>query len=65
MSKDLFINRVELKAQLVRKNMTASDLAEVLGISRQSLSLRMTEKADFSESEIKTLKEQFGEVIFF
>lgn len=61
----MFVNRNELKAQLVRNNMTASDLAKILGISRQSLSLRMTSKSDFTEKELKVMKDKFGEVIFF
>lgn len=61
----MFVNRTELRAQLVRNNMTASDLAKELSISRQSLSLRMTGKMDFTEKEIKNLKDKFGEVIFF
>ena len=61
----MFVNRNELKAQLVRNNMTASDLAKFLGISRQSLSLRMTSKSDFTEKELKVMKDKFGEVIFF
>lgn len=61
----MFVNRNELKAQLVRNNMTASDLAKILGISRQSLSLRMTSKSDFTEKELKIMKDKFGEVIFF
>ena len=51
----MFVNRNELKAQLVRNNMTASDLAKILGISRQSLSLRMTSKSDFTEKELKVI----------
>lgn len=61
----MFVNRIELKAQLVRNNMTSTDLANYLGIKKQSLSLRMQEKIEFRESEIAKLKDKFGDVIFF
>ncbi len=61
----MFVNRIELKAQLVRNNMTSTDLADFLGIKKQSLSLRMQGKIEFRESEIAKLKDKFGDVIFF
>lgn len=61
----MFVNRNELKAQLVRNNMTSTDLANKLGIKKQSLSLRMQGKIEFRESEIAEMKKLFGNVIFF
>jgi len=61
----MFVNRIELKAQLVTNNMTSTDLADFLGIKKQSLSLRMQGKIEFRESEIAKLKDKFGDVIFF
>ena len=61
----MFVNRNELKAQLVRNNMTSTDLANKLGIKKQSLSLRMQGKIEFRESELAKMKKLFGNVIFF
>ncbi len=61
----MFVNRRELKAQLVRQDMTASDLAKILGISRQAVSVKLNGRSKFSEDEIKVLKDRFGLEIFY
>lgn len=50
-------NTNEFKAALVRKGMTAGDLAEMIGISRQSLSYRMNNIVEFRISEVEKISQ--------
>lgn len=50
-------NTNEFKAALVRKGMTAGDLAELIGISRQSLSYRMNNIVEFRISEVEKISQ--------
>ena len=50
-------NTNKFKAALVRKGMTAGDLAELIGISRQSLSYRMNNIVEFRISEVEKISQ--------
>lgn len=49
------MNRDELRAEIAKKNVTKTKIAEALGISRTGLSLKLSGKHEFKESEIKRL----------
>ena len=61
----MFINRTELRVQMLRKNLKINDLAKLLDISRQSVSAKLNKKVDFSEKELLILKECLGDECFF
>lgn len=61
----MFINRTELRVQMLRKNLKINDLAKLLDISRQSVSAKLNEKVDFSEKELLILRECLGDECFF
>lgn len=61
----MFINRTELKVQMLRNNIKISDLAKSLHISRQSVSKKLNEKVGFSEKELLILRECLGDECFF
>lgn len=54
------VNINEFKAALVRKGLTAGDLAEMIGISRQSLSYRMNNIVEFRISEVEKVSQILG-----
>lgn len=54
------VNVNEFKAALVRKGLTAGDLAEMIGISRQSLSYRMNNIVEFRISEVEKVSQILG-----
>lgn len=49
------MNRDELRAEIAKKNVTKTQIAEALGISRTGLSLKLSGNHEFKESEIKRL----------
>lgn len=53
-------NKNELKAALARKGMTATALAEMIGISRQSLSYRINNSVEFRISEVEKISQILG-----
>lgn len=61
----MFINRTELRVQMLRKNLKINDLAKLLDISRQSVSAKLNKNVDFSEKELLILKENLGDECFF
>lgn len=61
----MFINRTELRVQMLRKNLKINDLAKLLDISRQSVSAKLNKKVDFSEKELLILRECLGDECFF
>jgi len=55
------MNKRELKAEIVRFGDNCGDLAEALGISRQTLSNKMSgNNAQFTQNEINTMKERYN-----
>ena len=52
--------REELRAELARHGMSEDDLAELLGISRNTLYARYKACGDFSRSEIEKIGRRFG-----
>ena len=66
------MNKAELKVEMLRHNDTGEDLADALGITRQTLSRKMNENnADFTQSEIAIIRTRYNlsgeriEEIFF
>ena len=53
-------NTKEFKAALIRKGMTASELAERLNLSRTSLSYKMNNVREFRISEAELIAEILG-----
>lgn len=53
-------NTNEFKAALVRKGITSGELAEMIGISRQSLSYRMNNIVEFRISEVEKIAQILG-----
>ena len=66
------MNIQELKVEMIRHNDTGKDLADALGISRQTLSRKFhARNTDFSQGEISTIQkrynlsgERIGEIFF-
>lgn len=54
------VNINEFKAAMVRKGLTAGELAEMIGISRQSLSYRINNAIDFRISEVERISQILG-----
>ena len=52
--------RNRIKAEMVRRGLCGSELAEVLGITPTALSNKMNGKNDFTASELLRLSELFG-----
>lgn len=50
-------NLTEFKVALLRKGMTAEQLADSIGMSRASLSYKMNSRREFTQSEIKQICE--------
>lgn len=48
-------NTRKLKAKMVECGVSASELSQIIGISRQSFSMKLNNKADFRATEIKTI----------
>ena len=61
----MFINRTELRVQMLRKNLKINDLAKLLDISRQSVSAKLNEKVGFTEEELLILRKNLGDECFF
>ena len=59
-----YINRAKLKGLMAEKNITATTLSNLLGISRQVFYLRLKGDRDFTENEICILAKKFGKDIF-
>lgn len=53
-------NTNEFKAALVRKGITSGELAEMIGLSRQSLSYRMNNIVEFRISEVEKIAQILG-----
>lgn len=49
------MNRAELRAAIARKNISKTELAKALGISRTALGQKLNGQREFKESEIRTL----------
>lgn len=49
------MNRSELRAEIARKGVSKTSLAEALGISLTSLSMKLKGEREFKESEIQKL----------
>lgn len=56
------MNSKELKIEMLRHNETGEHLSKHLGISRQTLSNKMSENqnADFTQQEIAKIKEHYS-----
>lgn len=63
MNKTQFINRNKLRGAIAESGMTPAKLADILGITRQSVYSKL-KGTPFNENEIATLKELFGLGIF-
>lgn len=67
------VNTTELKVAMLRKGVTAEQLADILGISRTSMSYKMTGYLgrEFTQSEISTIRSALdlspddADIIFF
>jgi len=57
---EAMFNKNEFNAMLARKGLTRSDLAEKLGMRRETLYRRIANEGNFTYSEICTLIEIFG-----
>lgn len=53
------MNTFELKAEIVRHNETSGVLAGVLGISHPTFSAKINGKAEFTQTEIATIREHY------
>lgn len=54
------MNAKELKVEMIRNDENGDDLANGLGISRQTLSRKMNNKADFTQKEISAIKARYS-----
>ena len=54
------MNTNELKAEIVRHAETSSILAEVLGVTKATLSNKLNGKVEFTQSEIGAIKEHYN-----
>ena len=54
------MNRAELRAEIARKEISRTSLAEALGISMTSLVMKLKGEREFKESEIQKLIEVLG-----
>ena len=54
------MNRDELRAEIAKKNITRKEIADALGISNTGLSLKMSGRHQFKESEIRILVSILG-----
>lgn len=65
------MNRTEFQVALVRADITFAELAERIGITRQSMSNKMLGKREFKLSEIRKIAEALNltsesiDIIFF
>lgn len=50
-----------LRAEMIRRNITAKDIAEKLGKSPSAISAKMTGRANFSFDEVSAIK---NEILF-
>lgn len=48
-------NLTEFKVAMLRRGMTAEQLADAIGMSRASLSYKMNSRREFSQSEIREI----------
>ena len=48
-------NTRKLKARMMECGKTSSDIADLIGISRQAFSLKLNNKSDFRATEIKAI----------
>ena len=53
-------NKKEFKIALIRKGLTASDLADTIGMSRQSMSYKINNIRMFTVSEIAKISDVLG-----
>ena len=60
----MLIDRLKLKGQIVEKQINQSELANKLGVSRETYYSKLNGKTEFKESEIVILKKVFGDYIF-
>lgn len=60
-----YVNREKLRRELFAKDVSVTDLAKKLGITRQSFYIKLKGKRDFKEDEIVILEGIFGKGIFF
>lgn len=54
------MDRAELRAEIARKNLSKTFIAEALDLSLTSLNLKLKGEREFKESEIQRLVEIFG-----
>lgn len=54
------MNKQLLKSEMAKKELTVSDIAKILGLSRPGTSLKMNYKNEFTATEISKLKETFS-----
>ena len=65
------MNKNELRAQMARYGDTGQTLAEALGMAINTLSEKMNGKRDFTQSEIRAIKQRYNlspeeiDLIFF
>lgn len=53
-------NTTEFKIILMRRGLTAEQLADLVGMSRVSLSYKMNNKRTFDQAEIKAISDALG-----
>ena len=53
-------NTRKLKAKMVECGITASQMSQIIGISRQAFSHKLNNKADFRATEIMTICDKLG-----
>ncbi len=54
------MDRAELRAEIARKNLSKTSIAEALGLSLTSLGLKLKGDREFKESEIRKLIDILG-----
>lgn len=58
------INLTKLRGKMAENNLTSRELAEMLNLSRTSISLKLNGIRQFCDSEIYILATKFGSYIF-
>lgn len=58
------VDRDKLKVEMLKKKMTQEEVAQMLGISRASLSSKMIYRSEFDEAQLYVLYKNFGPSIF-
>lgn len=58
------IDRIKLRTEMFKKKDTITKLANILNISRVSLSRKINSKCYFDEKEIDILTKRYGNIFF-